>query len=288
MRYALFLGCTIPARLNQYERSARLVFERLGIETVDIPDFNCCGYPFRNYDNDSFVLSSARNLALASKTGLDIITLCKCCYGSLKKVETLLKEDPGLFDKVNLSLKKEGLAVDNNIGVKHYLQVFYHDVGIDFIKEKITKPYSGLKLAVHYGCHALRPANIVKFDDPNNPVIFDELVLATGAESVKWEKRLECCGAPQLGINDALSFDIMEKKIDDARRNSADYICSACPYCQVQFDRAQKMMMNERGKGGAVASVLYTQLLGLAMGIDGRELQIEKSELDISGIMKYI
>ena len=80
MKFALFLGCNIPARLIQYELSARSVLEKLDVELVDINDFNCCGYPLRNLDFRSFVLSSARNLALAAKERLTVMSLCKCCY----------------------------------------------------------------------------------------------------------------------------------------------------------------------------------------------------------------
>ena len=134
MQFALFLGCTIPARLPQYEVSANSVFKELGIETIEIRDFNCCGYPFRNYDYKSFLLSSARNLALAAREGLDIITLCKCCFGNLKKVLHLVNEDPAILDELNVTLAKEDLMVDINTNVKHFLSVLYHDIGINEIK----------------------------------------------------------------------------------------------------------------------------------------------------------
>lgn len=284
MRYALFLGCTIPARLIQYEASARAVLDKLGVELIDIPDFNCCGYPIRNYDNKSFLLSSARNIALAQKRGLNIITLCKCCYGSLKMAEHVIKEDSFQKDEFNTLLRKDKLELKGDIEIKHLLSVLYHDVGIDELKEKITKPYTDVKIATHYGCHALRPSDIVQFDNAADPRLFDQLVEITGAKSIDWPSRLECCGAPLLGSNDELSMDIMEKKLTDSKDGGADYLCVACPYCQLQFDWGQKMMASKRNINDGPASILYTQLLGLSMGIDPNMLQIELNEIDISGI----
>ncbi len=288
MQFALFLGCTIPARLNQYDASARKIFDKLGIDAVDIRDFNCCGYPLRNYDYKSYILSSARNLALAGKENLNIITLCKCCFGSLKKAMHMLNEDESLRNEINDMLAKEKLKINGTVEVTHLLSVLYHEVGMETLKEKIANPYKNLKIATHYGCHALRPSNIMQFDDPGNPRLFDDLVELTGAESVDWQSRLECCGAPMLGVNDDLSMNIMEKKITDARQGGADYICAACSYCQLQFDKAQKMNLSKGNGKNRMPSILYTQLLGLAMGIDADALQINISELDISGIREYL
>ena len=196
MKFALFLGCQIPAHLNQYETSARAILERLGVGLVDNRQFNCCGYPLRNLDFRTFVLFSARNLALASREKLNIMSLCKCCYGSLKKADHLLKEDASLLEETNSILQKEKLTYDGSIEVKHLLSVLYHEVGIESIKEQVEKPFAGLKIATQYGCHALRPSQIVQFDDPVSPSIFDQLVEATGAESIDWPTQLECCGAP--------------------------------------------------------------------------------------------
>ncbi len=288
MRYALFLGCTIPARMNQYELSARAVMDKLDVELVDIRDFNCCGYPLRNYDVKSFILSSARNIALAERRELDIVVLCKCCYGSLRKADYLLMEDSALRKEINDLLARENLRYEGGIEIKHILSVLYHDIGVEVLRERIERPYREVKIATHYGCHALRPSDVVQFDDPSDPRLFDDLVEITGAKSIEWSNRLECCGAPLLGVNDDLSMDLMEKKLSNGRESGADYLCVACPYCQLQFDRVQSMMMSQRGGNSSLPSILYTQLLGLSMGIDADTLQIEANELDISGIKGFL
>jgi len=288
IKYALFLGCNIPARVSQYECSSRVVLERAGVETVDIRDFNCCGYPMRNSDRKSFILSSARNLALAEKEGLNILTLCKCCFGSLKKAEYLLKEDSNLHEEVNRTLAENGLKYEGRVEVKHLLSVLYHDVGIDALKSKISVIYKNLKVATHYGCHALRPSRVTQFDDPVAPKLFDELVEITGAESIDWPEKLECCGAPLMGINDDLSMGLTARKLEAGKKAGADYLCSACPYCQMQFDSVQNMMISHNRNNDYLASILYPQLLGLCMGIDGETLGIGMNQIDISGITSFI
>ena len=224
MKFALFLGCNIPASLNQYESSAVAVLGKVEVGLVDIKEFNCCGYPVRNIDHKAFIFASARNLALAAKENLNIITLCKCCFGSLKKADYLIKENSSLRAEINSALSKEGLKYDGDIEVRHFLSVLFHEVGLDALKKKIEKTFSDLKIAAHYGCHALRPSKIVQFDDPVAPSIFDQLVEITGAQSVDWPMKLDCCGAPLWGINDDLSLNLTEKKLADGKKAGADYI----------------------------------------------------------------
>lgn len=286
MKYSLFLGCNIPARVDQYEASARAVLRQVDVQLSDIREFNCCGYPLRNVDQKAFLLSSAVNLALAEKAGLDMMTLCKCCFGSLKEAAHILKQEGELQEEIKQLLDKKNLSYSGNIQIKHFLSVLYHDVGLDLLKSKIAKQYRALKIATHYGCHALRPSKITQFDDPVAPAIFDKLVEITGAVSVDYTDKLACCGAPIMGFNDDLSMNITKKKLDGGRESGAHYLCSACPYCHLQFDTVQKMMVSQNGDD-PFASVLYPQLLGLCMGIDEKMLGIQMNQLAITDITNF-
>ncbi len=287
MKFALFLGCNIPARLTQYEDSARAVLGKLGVELAEIKAFNCCGYPVRNIDFKSFLLSSARNLALAEKKDLDVISLCKCCFGSLKKAEHLMKEDVSWREEINRTLEKEDLSYKGEIQVKHLLSVLFHDVGVEAIKDKITRSFDGLQIAAQYGCHVLRPSKVVEFDDPVAPSIFDQLVELTGAQSVDWPLKLECCGAPLWGINDELSMDLTEKKLVAGRDAGAECVCTACTYCQIQFDTVQKIIHSSRGTNHALPAILYPQLLGLCMGLDRESLGLGQHQLPVGNLEDF-
>jgi heterodisulfide reductase subunit B len=288
MKFAFFLGCTIPARLQQYESSSRAVLETLGIELLDIKEFNCCGYPIRNNDYKAAILSSARNLALAARKNLDMLVLCKCGFGMLKHADYHLKENPALRDEINALLQREGLGFEGGLEIKHLLSVLYHDVGIEAIKEKVVRPFQELKIATHYGCHALRPSEVVQFDDPVNPTIFDDLVEATGAQSIDWQARLDCCGAPLTGVNDDLSMDLTEKKVINARESGAEYLCVGCPYCHIQFDTVQTMLHRERGGNHLLPPILYPQLLGLSLGIDSHTLGLAMNQIEITSVEKFL
>ena len=288
MKFAFFLGCNIPSRVSQYETSARAVLQQFNVEVVDLPQFVCCGYPLRNSDQTAYLVSAAKNMAVAADAGLDMLVLCKCCYGSLKKAQHRLDNDEELRKRVNGVLGSEGPAYHTGVEIKHLLSVLHRDVGLDSIKEQIQKKFSGLQIAVSYGCHALRPSSVTGFDDPVSPSLFDELVEVTGAFSVEWARKLDCCGAPLTGINDDLAIDMALKKLSSAKQSGAQFICTACPYTHLQFDWVQDRMVTDSQLAEAVPAILYPQLVGLSMSIAAEELALEKNRLDIQLIKSFL
>ena len=287
MNYALLRCCTTPIVLQQYEWSTNAVLEKLGIGLVDVEEFGCCGYPLRNINFKAYVISSARNLALAGRENLDLLTVCNCCYGTMRHIQDLLHNDGSIRKEVNATLEKEGLVYEGDIKPKHLLQVLYDDLGIEGIRKKIVHTFKGLNIATHYGCRILRPSKLIKFDKPNSPSKFDELVEVTGARSVDWLKKLECCGSPLWGINEELSLDLLESKLRHAKKAAADFLCVACSYCQIQFDHVQKIMLSRRGTEHQLPSILYPQLLGLSLGIDGETLGLHMNQVPLKDIECY-
>jgi len=287
-QYALFKGCNIPARVVQYADASVAVLDKVGVATAEIPEFNCCGYPMRNTNRQAFLLSAARNLAVAQQAGADMLVLCKCCFGSLKMAQHILDGDTALKASVNQTLMQEKLQYDGGLKILHLLSVLHHEVGIKTLKENLAAPYQKLNIAVHHGCHALRPSKITEFDDPARPVMFDALVKLTGAKSIDWSRKLDCCGAPSMGVNDALAADMMNKKIDSALDAGADYLCTACPYCHIQFDTMQSHRPSSNGNEKRLAPILYPQLLGISMGIAPETLGIDQNTLNINTITTYL
>jgi heterodisulfide reductase subunit B len=266
MNYTLLRCCTTPIVLQQYEWSTNAVLEKLGIGLVDVKELGCCGYPLRNVNFKAYVISSARNLALSERENLDLLTVCNCCYGTMKHIEDLLHNDGSIRKEVNATLAKEGLVYEGNIKPKHILQVLYDDIGIEAIRKQIVHTFKGLNIATHYGCRILRPSKLIKFDKPYSP----------------------SKGSPLWGINDELSMDLTENKLKHARKSGADFLCVACSYCQIQFDHVQKILVSRRGPEHQLPSILYPQLLGLSLGIDSETLGLYMNQISIKDIEYYL
>ncbi len=205
-----------------------------------------------------------------------------------KPENDFLKKVRNIADEINAVLKKEDLFWDGSVEIKHLLPLLARDIGLPILKDQVRQRYSALKIAPHYGCHALRPADIMQYDNPVDPTLFEDLVAATGAQSVNWPRRLECCGNPILEKNAPLSFSLMHKKINDAKTAGADYLCTACTYCQIQFDTVQAAQLEVSASNGNLPSILYPQLLGLAFGLDEEALGLRCNQLDINGIRSYL
>jgi heterodisulfide reductase subunit B len=257
---------------------------RLDVEPVQVKEFNCCGYPLKNINLDAYLLSSARNLAIAEEKGLDIMTFCSCCYGSLKQVNHLMQTDETIRTRINRTLSEEGLAYGGTISVSHCLDFCYNHIGVERLKSAVTHRLDGLKVAAHIGCQMLRPRKIVGFDDPLTPTIFDQLVRLTGAESVSYPNHLSCCGAPVCGVDTELSMDLAQRKINAAARAGADILCTVCANCQVQFDKTQKIITLQREPSHTIPSISFSQLFGIALGIDLAFMGFDKHEFNAAHV----
>lgn len=287
-KYLMFLGCAIPYRVSGFEISARKMLGKLGVELVEMSEFNCCGLPFDPVSHDTMLILAAKNLALAEQQGLNIITLCPGCAGTLKKVNKILKSDKTLKAKINEHLKEAGLEFKGTIDAKHVLQVLKEDIGIEKIKESIVKPLTGLNVAEHNGCHILRPKEFIGFDDPEDPQTLKMLIEATGATCLDYIDETECCGAPSVGISDKVALSLARDKLNHIKQVNAQALITICPFCHIMYDtnelRIEKMFNETYG----IPILHYPQLLGLAMGIAPEELAFSELRVNASKILKQV
>ncbi len=287
-RYLIFLGCAIPYRAASYEISARKVLQRLGVELVEMPEYNCCGLPMDPVDHEMMLLMAARNLAIAEREDLDILTLCPGCAGTLRKVNKTLKEDKKAREEINSCLKEAGLEFRGTGEVKHLVQALIEDVGLERIKEAVARPLAGLKVAEHNGCHVLRPREYSGFDDPEDPKMLKSLIKATGAECLDYMDEAECCGAPSAGIDDKIPLQLTREKLNHIKEVRAQALITVCPFCHMMYDTNQARIERMFNETYSIPTLHYPQLLGLAMGLKPAELALHELRVDASKILARI
>ena len=287
-KYLIFLGCAVPYRVAAYEISARKVLQKLGVELVEMPEFNCCGLPLDPVSHETMLILAAKNLALAEQQKLNIITLCPGCAGTLKKVNKMLKADKTLREQINAHLKESELEFKGTIEAKHIMQVLIEDVGLDKIKEAVVKPLTMLKVAEHVGCHLLRPKEYIGFDDPEDPTTLKRLIEATGATCVDYIDETECCGAPSVGVNDKVALALARDKLHHVKMAEAQALITICAFCHIMYDtnelRIEKMFNETYG----IPVLHYPQLLGLAMGMSPEELAFNELRVNASRIITLV
>jgi heterodisulfide reductase subunit B len=286
MSYALFLGCTIPARQPNYELSARKALTQLGIELVDLANMTCCcPPPVQSIDFETSLAVAAYNICLAEEADLDLVTLCSGCFESLAMANAMIKNDNQLKARINRILSKAGREFLGSKEVKHYLQVLMDDVGLGRLKESVSKPLNKLKVAAFYGCHALRPSKLLKLDDPERPRVLEDLIEALGAESVEYRNKLKCCGGLLRGYSDELALELAREKVANTAKAGADCIVTLCPFCFVALDIGQLQIRSKFNEFYNMPIIHYSELLSLALGVDPKELALETHKVKVDKVI---
>jgi len=286
MEYALFLGCTVPVRALNYEVSTRKVAEALDITFQEL-DFSCCGFTVKSVNTEAAELMAARNLSIAGEKGLDVCTLCSACTSFLTEVNEKVKKDKNFRDHINSKLKEIGRQYDGNVRVRHFARILHEDVGLENVKEKVKNKLN-VKVAVHYGCHYIKPSEYINFDDPERPTSLDELVKVTGAESLDYEKKNLCCGGGILGIDEEIALTMSKEKLDAIKAAGADAIVLVCPFCDIMYDINQKKIGSKFKKDYGIPVLYYPQLLGLALGIKPDDLGLGMNRVSTKDILSKI
>jgi heterodisulfide reductase subunit B len=273
--YTYYPGCSAEATAIPLGISVPAVAKALDIDLAELEDWNCCGStPYHSVNKLEAAAMAARNLALAEKTGLDLVTPCSNCYVVLASVNENLKELPLFREKVGEALAAGNLEYSGGVKVRHLAEVLYTDITPEGLSSKVTKPLTGLKVGAYYGCQLVRPNG---FDDPESPHSLDELVTSLGAEAIPWEMKARCCGSSLIMPEPDVALELINKILRNAQEHGAQCLITPCPLCQINLD-AYQSQVNSKFKTSYNIPVLFlTQLIGVALGIPAKELALSKN-----------
>ncbi len=283
-KIAYYPGCPSATTAMEQDMSTKAVFEKLGIELEELEDWNCCGA--LEAGNPKLVIAlNARNLALAERKGEDIVTPCSICYYNLARTDKALRED----EKLRAELKEidRSLEYNGTVKAKHVLDVLVNDIGLDELSGKMMKKVNP-KVAPYYGCYLGRPPETA-FDDPDDPVLMDQLIELMEAENVPFSyMKTKCCGGPLMMTRADIAFEMARKILEGAKNAGADCIALACPLCGMMLD-AKQPDIEAAFKIKIDMPVIYiTQLLGLALGIEPKKLGFNKNIIDTKKILEKV
>jgi heterodisulfide reductase subunit B len=285
MKYAFFAGCLIPAREPQYENSVQRIAPEFGIELVKMNNVNCCApFSIQSLDYTSWLALAARNLCLAEEMGLNILTLCNDCYESLLMTNTILKENKETRDQVNKVLASVDLEFKGKIDVRIFSDVLYEDVGLEKVKNAIKRPFNGLRVAVQPGCHLSKPKRL-HFKQRMGVLALDELVEATGAISVPYERKEACCGGPLRGINDEVALHVAKQKLDSMKTAGVDSIVTVCPFCYLELDMGQVEIKRHTKEEYNLPVLSFAELLRIAMGMNLENWELKAHRISLEKIL---
>jgi len=284
--YAYFPGCSLEKMALSYHQSAIETTRMLGVELKELEDWNCCGATaYFHVDELLSHTLCARNLAMAEQEHLDVVAPCSGCYKNLYFARADLGRDPDLAEHINYALEEDNLHFTGSSAVRHLMEVFVDDVGLEELKTKVTQPLDGLRVAPYYGCQILRPRK--NHEDVEQPRFFEDLLTAIGAVPVEYALRLRCCGGALILTSRRSALSLVRNLLQSAVESGAAVIATACPLCQVNLECYQKQVSQEFGTEFSIPVVYFTQLVGLAFGIPPKSLGIGSELVSTRDVLSY-
>ena len=289
MRYLYYPGCSAEATGKAYDISTRSSMAKLGVELVELDDWNCCGATsyFSVRELESFAIA-ARNMALAQEQGdEDLVAICNACYTTLSKTNRYMNESDEVFKAVNGALGAVGRSYDGQKNVRHIMDVLINDVGLDAIADKVERRLTGLKVAPYYGCQYSRPMGT--FDDPEFPTTMDAFFKTLGAEVVTdYAAKVKCCGGMMMLTKEEGALRMCHELLKSAADKGADVIVAACPLCEMNLEAYQPKVNAMFGTDFNIPVMYFTQLAGLAFGVEPAKLAIDKQVVPCDDVLAAI
>ena len=258
MRIGYYPGCSLESTAREYDLSFREVASRVGLELVEIPDWNCCGASSAHaVDPVLAVALPSRNLMIAEDMRLDVTAPCAACFLRMMEARKRMDEDSYLKEEIEEIFGKHYKGTSK---VYHPLTLFSRKEIKEAIQKEIVSGLEGFKVVCYYGCYLVRPPEVTHFDDPENPTVMDELIGLTGAEVLDWAWKVDCCGGSHALLRPELVEHLVGEITDGARKAGAQGIVTACPLCQSNLETRQK-------REDRLPVFYFSELLGLAMGM---------------------
>ena len=289
MKYAYYPGCSAKTTCPELDQSMKAVAKKLDLDLAELEVASCTGSrQIRDSDEELFLTLNARTLALAEGLERDVMTVCATCLLNLTEVNQALRRDAELRKKINAKLANIGLEYRGSVEVTHLLWVLLRNIGAEPLAKKIVKPLRGLRVAPFYGCHILRPKDVLGFDDPDSPTSLDALIQLLGAESVDYDGKKRCCGFHVLMTKEDIALKLSGRRLSQARDARADCVVTTCPLCHSSLDPYQAAVETKLGTKIDLPIVHLPQLLGLGLGIGARELRLEGNAVSTAPVLEKL
>lgn len=275
MKYAFYPGCALHSTALDYNESTQSVANALGIELIEVPDWTCCGAsPAHFVDNILATALPIKNTLRAKEIGDELLICCAACFSRFKFANKRVMEDPETEARIKEILKIQEIP---HLKISHFLDVLINKIGLDTIKGKMKQELNGLRVAAYYGCLLVRPPKIMEFDDPEDPTTMDRLIKELGGEPVSWAYKVECCGGSLSLARTDIVLRLTHDILQDAHDAGAECLVVACPLCQNNLDMRQDAVNKKYNKDFHLPIFYFTQLLGLALGIDKEKLGLQRA-----------
>ncbi len=279
MKVAYWPGCVSRGFTPELHGSMAAVAPLLDLELVELDRAACCGAGVIAEHNQELADTlNARTFALAQQAdGELMMNICSTCQGAQTECQERLDAGDDYRAHVNRSLEADGLSYERGLTNKNFLWLLVEEIGLTALQAKVTRPLTDLKVGPFYGCYIVRPMDQLRIDDDHPRHRYLHWVIeALGGTVVDYAGVYKCCGFPIITMNKENSLRQAGRHLGDALDADADCLVTPCPLCHLNLDLQQPLAEKVVGRDLALPVLHLPQLVGLALGLEPKELGMDK------------
>ena len=290
MRVAYWPGCVSRGFTPELHGSMAKVAPLLDIELIELDRGNCCGAGVIAEHNQELADTlNARTFALAQQTdGELMMNICSTCQGSMAECQERLDANADYREQVNETLGPDGLTYERGVVNKNFLWLLVEEIGLDEVAARVKQPLTNLRVGPFYGCYIVRPSQRLQIDSEHpRDRYLHRLIEALGGTVIDYAGAYKCCGFPIITMNKEASLKQAGRHLGDAIDADADCLVTPCPLCHLNLDLQQPLAERAVGRDLGMPVLHLPQLVGLALGLQPRELGLSKHVVKPTSVIDW-
>ena len=248
-----FPGCSLATTARESNQSLVECCRRIGIDLIELDDWNCCGSSSAHSINSHAALwLAARNIALAPP-GRPLIAACPSCLLSLRQAHLHLKEDREAREEF---ARRWARPLDEELKILHVFELLDTAQVKNHLKNGLNKSLP-LRFAPYYGCMLNRPPALRH--EKNYHGLMEKTLSAIGAEPVRWAYGSRCCGTFLTVARPDIVSPMINRIVRGAMDAGAECIVTACAMCYMNLEVRCTLKQ-------AIPILHFSEVLSLALG----------------------
>jgi heterodisulfide reductase subunit B len=223
-------GCSLESSARESNISMMEAAGILGLNLIELEDWNCCGSSSANILDKEIAFSLAvRNLSLAPPHR-PLMAMCPRCLYHLREAHQRLRQEP---ETLRAQERRWGRPISLDLKIIHFLEVLVR-LGPARLQEGLVRNLNGLKFVPYYGCTVFRPPALRRGSYYQGEL--GNVLTMLGGVPFTHALTHRCCGSFLSAARADVVTILVNEILESAVAVGAECLVTSCAMCQLNLE----------------------------------------------------